>query len=101
MVYKCQCCLVISGDEDHEVITEERVATTPLVGLELCLRRLVEKASLLEMPLKRSSFEMQLLGWVDPVVGFQDSESTLQAQKLRDGSERMASSVQGIIQEQF
>lgn len=101
MMYKCSVCLVIGGDDDHDVVSFERTTANPLLGLDLCLRRMLEKASLLSMPLKPSSFELQLLGWVDPIINKDAADYAIRMQSLADGSERWPVAPTATVEKQL
>jgi len=84
MMYKCQMCLVVNGDNAHEVVSEERIACNPLVGLDLAFRRLLEKAALERSPNNAETYDIQLLGWADPIVPGSESDWQVSQQRMVD-----------------
>lgn len=84
MMYKCQICLVIGGDTGDEVVSEERIASNPLVGLDLAFRRLLEKATLERPPNRPEAFDCQLLGWADPISSPTEADYAISRQRMVD-----------------
>lgn len=91
MVFKCSLTVVIEGDGDSDVVSEERVAVNPLIGLDLLWTRVKEQLSMLALPIAAGTSSMQLLGWVDPILHPSEAEMASTKQRLIDKSKVVAS----------
>lgn len=86
MMFKCSLTLVVGPEEDAEVLSEERIASNPVVGLDLLWSRIKEQWSLLDRHGSGRRHEIQLLGWVDLMDSRPDLDMQVGGQKLIDST---------------
>lgn len=84
MMYRCELCLVFGEGSDHEVLIGERLANSPVLSLELALRDLIRAASVIDIDLPKHAVELQLLGWVDPVLDAGEIKMEKAKQRIDD-----------------
>lgn len=84
MLFKCSLTVVIDEDGEDEVVTEERVASNPVIGLDLLWTRVKEQLSLIASGLRPAEASFQVLGWVDPILNASEAEMAMTKQKLLD-----------------
>lgn len=84
MLWKCSLTVLVGEGADADVVTEDRVATDPRLGLEMLWRRVQEQLSLIQLPVRASDSSFQVLGWCDPIVNPQRWDDAHQQQRLVD-----------------
>jgi hypothetical protein len=84
MIYKCSLTVLLGDDDDADVIMEERVASDPRIGLDLLWLRVKEQMSVRPAPVRLQDAQVQLIGWADPIIDNQDSDSSMLQQTMLD-----------------
>ena len=87
-MWKCSLTVVLGEDDDADVISEERTAADPLIGLDLLWIRVKEQVALRSGRLKTKEEGLQLLGWADPILEPYRSEAAVVQQRLMDRARR-------------
>ena len=97
MTYKCEMTIVVHGDGEFHVISEERVADDPLLGLDLLWIQCKQQLSMRAKPLKPTTFEVQVLAFVDPILHPDDAAVRRRQQELLDKSKRIGTGSQPTV----
>lgn len=84
MMWKCSLTVIVGEGVDADVVTEERVATDPRLGLDLLWRRVQEQLSLMALPVRATESCFQVLGWCDPIMEPYRGADAHQQQKMLD-----------------
>lgn len=84
MMYKCSGSLVLGGDQDHEVLTYDRVAASPYAALEWVVHDLLRQLSVQSLPVRGTTLDWNLICWVDPVLTPDEAKTLLMNQRAAD-----------------
>lgn len=84
MIWKCQVTCVIGEGEKGEIVSRERHANNPVVGMQLAFQDLMELVSTLDYRRTAAPASMQLLGWADAVVDPDRGSDALRSQRMLD-----------------
>lgn len=86
MIWKCQVTAMIGEGENGEIVSRERHANHPVVGLQLAFHELMERVSTLDYRGTPPPASVQLLGWADAVVDPFQGTDALRSQRMLDRS---------------
>lgn len=86
MTYRCELTVVIQSADGYDVISEERIANNPVLGLDLLWTECKRQLSMQDGPLSSSGVEVQVIGFVDPILDGSQAEMQKQRQRLLDRS---------------
>lgn len=84
MMWKCSLTVVFGDDRDPDVVTEERTASDPRIGLDLVWTRCKQQMSLLSIDKDPRRAAVQVLGWCDPIYNTDQALNQKLQQKLLD-----------------